>query len=109
MDVDSSEADSLTIEYPNAGKVIGQGVTFMDDFNDDQFSKERELNVYYPFASRPEWETASFLLNSSLSMNEIDTYLKLDLVSVSSELVAPTYINSSRPRRITCLSILLKG
>ncbi|KAH7879129.1 uncharacterized protein C8R40DRAFT_1158970 [Lentinula edodes] len=79
MDVDSSEADSLTIEYPNAEKVIGQGVTFMDDFNDNQFSKERELNVYYPFASRPEWETASFLLNSSLSMNEIDTYLKLDL------------------------------
>ncbi|KAJ3847453.1 hypothetical protein EV368DRAFT_28879, partial [Lentinula lateritia] len=34
---------------------------------------------YYPFASRPEWETASFLLNSSLSMQEIDIYLKLDL------------------------------
>ncbi|KAJ3872663.1 hypothetical protein F5051DRAFT_303920, partial [Lentinula edodes] len=64
---------------PNASQIMGQGATFMDDFNDDRFAEERGTNLYYPFASRPEWETASFLLNFSLSMQEIDIYLKLDL------------------------------
>ncbi|KAJ3925115.1 MAG: hypothetical protein NXY57DRAFT_856951, partial [Lentinula lateritia] len=62
---------------PNAGLSVGQGATFLDDFNDDRFAEERKTNLYYPFASRPEWETASFLLNSSLSMLEIDSYLQL--------------------------------
>ncbi|KAF8824095.1 hypothetical protein HHX47_DHR9000263 [Lentinula edodes] len=81
MDVDHTEADSgpVQIPFPNASQIVGQGATFMDDFNDDRFADERGTNLYYPFASRPEWETASFLLNSSLSMQEIDVYLKLDL------------------------------
>ncbi|KAJ3903393.1 hypothetical protein F5879DRAFT_803727 [Lentinula edodes] len=81
MDVDHTEADSgpVQIPFPNASQIVGQGATFMDDFNDDHFADERGTNLYYPFASRPEWETASFLLNSSLSMQEIDVYLKLDL------------------------------
>ncbi|KAJ3888382.1 hypothetical protein GG344DRAFT_53732 [Lentinula edodes] len=82
MDVDQAETDSgpYQIPFPNASQIVGQGATFMDDFNDDRFADERGSNLYYPFASRPEWETASFLLNSSLSMQEIDIYLKLDLV-----------------------------
>ncbi|KAJ3913268.1 hypothetical protein F5877DRAFT_52655 [Lentinula edodes] len=83
MDVDngSREAASepFTVRFPNAGLPVGQGATFLDDFNDDRFADERETNLYYPFASRPEWETASFLLNSSLSMLEIDSYLQLEL------------------------------
>ncbi|KAJ4492500.1 hypothetical protein C8R41DRAFT_919803 [Lentinula lateritia] len=81
MDVDQAETDSgpYQIPFPNASQIVGQGATFMDDFNDDRFADERGTNLYYPFASRPEWETASFLLNSSLSMQEIDIYLKLDL------------------------------
>ncbi|KAJ3904129.1 hypothetical protein F5879DRAFT_1010080 [Lentinula edodes] len=65
MDVDQAETDSgpYQIPFPNTSQIVGQGT-----------------NLYYPFASRPEWETASFLLNSSLSMQEIDIYLKLDLV-----------------------------
>ncbi|KAJ4463779.1 hypothetical protein C8R41DRAFT_927247 [Lentinula lateritia] len=85
MDVDHIEANSVPyqIPFPNASQIVGQGATFMDDFNDDHFADERGTNLYYPFASRPEWETASFLLNSSLSMQEIDVYLKLDLVQKS--------------------------
>ncbi|KAE9391917.1 hypothetical protein BT96DRAFT_1000839 [Gymnopus androsaceus JB14] len=69
----------LVMPFINAAEVVGQGRTYLDDFNDNHFSKERETNLYYPFASRAEWETASFLLNSSLTMAEIDSYLKLEL------------------------------
>ena len=71
----------MVMPFIDAAEVVGQGRTYLDDFNDDRFSKERETNLYYPFASRAEWETASFLLNSSLIMAEIDSYLKLELVS----------------------------
>ena len=85
MDVDSGEATSgpCTIHFPGAGKVVSCGATYLDDFNDDRFSEERKENLYYPFSSRPEWEMASFLLNSSLSMQEIDHYLQLELVGLT--------------------------
>ncbi|KAJ4479912.1 hypothetical protein C8R41DRAFT_869220 [Lentinula lateritia] len=81
MDVDSGEATSgpYTIHFPGAGKVVSYGATYLDGFNDDCFSEERKENLYYPFSSRPEWEMASFLLSSSLSMQEIDNYLQLEL------------------------------
>ncbi|KAJ3847914.1 hypothetical protein EV368DRAFT_87181 [Lentinula lateritia] len=83
MDVDNqlreAASEPFTARFPNAGLPVGQGATFLDDFNDDCFADERKTNLYYPFASRPEWETASFLLNSSLSMLEIDSYLQLEL------------------------------
>ncbi|KAJ4477100.1 hypothetical protein C8R41DRAFT_773274 [Lentinula lateritia] len=82
MDVDNgfreAASEPFTVCFPNAGLPVGQGATFLDDFNDDCFADERKTNLYYPFASRPEWETASFLLNSSLSMLEIDSYLQLE-------------------------------
>lgn len=85
MDVDSGEATSgpCTIHFPGAGKVVSWGATYLDNFNDDRFSEERKENLYYPFSSRPEWEMASFLLNSSLSMQEIDHYLQLELVGLA--------------------------
>ncbi|KAE9387336.1 hypothetical protein BT96DRAFT_837803 [Gymnopus androsaceus JB14] len=73
----------LVIPYPGATKVVGQGVTYLDDFNQDRFAEERKTNLYYPFASRAEWETVSFLLNSSLTMAEISDYLKLELTKRS--------------------------
>ncbi|KAE9388440.1 hypothetical protein BT96DRAFT_960210 [Gymnopus androsaceus JB14] len=69
--------------FRGSAQVVGQGVTYLDDFNQDRFSEERKTNLYYPFASRAEWETASFLLNSSLTMTEIDQYLKLELTKRS--------------------------
>jgi hypothetical protein len=53
----------------------------MDLFDADQFADQRKTNLYYPFASHEDWEFASFLLRSSLSMAEIDELLSLDLVS----------------------------
>ncbi|KAF9016394.1 hypothetical protein BDP27DRAFT_1440698 [Rhodocollybia butyracea] len=82
MEVEEEERERMKpvqISFPGAGQVLGVGKTYMDDFNNDRFAHERLVNLYYPFASRPEWETANFLLNSPLSMREIDQYLKLEL------------------------------
>ncbi|KAE9395610.1 hypothetical protein BT96DRAFT_784031, partial [Gymnopus androsaceus JB14] len=68
----------VAIPFPGSAKVMGQGKTYLDDFNQDRFAEERKSNLYYPFASREEWETASFLLNSSLTMSEINEYLQLE-------------------------------
>ena len=67
--------------YPGAAQTCGKGPTFMDKFNGDQRAAMQEENLYYPWASRTEWEIASFLLCSSLSMAAIDKFLSLELVS----------------------------
>ena len=66
---------------PTSGSVYGCGETFMDQCDNDNFSERRKGNIYYPFASRDEWELASFLLRSSLSMAAVNSFLKLELVS----------------------------
>jgi hypothetical protein len=69
-------------EHPNVAKVFGRGHTFMDQFDNDDFaSARRQGHIYYPFASRDEWELASFLLRSNLSLADTDRFLKLELVS----------------------------
>ncbi|KAJ6564518.1 hypothetical protein B0H19DRAFT_1209885 [Mycena capillaripes] len=47
--------------YKGATKTYGRGETFMDRFHQDQYSSERQTNLYYPFASAEEWEFASNL------------------------------------------------
>jgi hypothetical protein len=70
-------------EYEGAAKQYGTGTTFMREFDGDQYAGERVENLYYPFASRDEWELAAFLLRSDLSMASIDLLLSLNLVSVA--------------------------
>lgn len=41
---------------------------------------EQEENLYFPFASQEEWQFASWLLRSCLSMSAIDSLLSLDIV-----------------------------
>ena len=66
--------------YPGASTVFGSGATFMDNFDKDQFSEERQTHLYYPFASKDEWQMASFLLRSGLSKAAMDRFFKLELV-----------------------------
>ena len=68
--------------FPGASEIFGNGKTYMDLFDDDEYAGNRETNMYYPFASQPEWELASFLLESGLSMVATDRFLKLQMVSV---------------------------
>ena len=68
-------------EFQGAGCTFGKGKTFLEDFNTDPHAAEREVNLYYPFASKEEWELGSFLLLSGLSMANISGFLSLKLVS----------------------------
>ncbi len=82
MDNTNARPEPFYVEtYPGAACTTGNGPTFMDLFDKDQFTKERTSNTYYPFATRKEWELAAFLLKSKLSMAAIDEFLKLELVS----------------------------
>jgi hypothetical protein len=67
--------------YPDASRTFGIGQTFVDVFDNDEFAEQRKEFLYYPFASKDEWELASFLLRSGLSMASTDKFLKLNLVS----------------------------
>ncbi|KAG2111210.1 uncharacterized protein F5147DRAFT_771940 [Suillus discolor] len=66
--------------FRDAAKVYQRSQTFLDRFNMDPYAVHREDNLYYPFASRQDWELGSFLLCSSLSMAAIDEFLGLELV-----------------------------
>ena len=87
MDVDpdniNAQPEPFYVEYyPGAACTTGKGPTFMELFDVDQFATKRTKNLYYPFASSGEWEVATFLVKSSLSMRAIDKFLKLQLVSI---------------------------
>ena len=90
----SENDDELFVEeYEGAAKEYGSGMTFMDEFDRDQFAGEHIENLYYPFTLRDEWEFAAFLLHSNLSMAFIDSLLLLNLVSVTCSFDR-TYIGS---------------
>ena len=72
--------------YPGASANYGRGHTFMDTFNADRFSSERQNNLFYPFSSKAEWEFASWLASSGLSMAAINKCLSLDIVCSSPNL-----------------------
>lgn len=72
-----------TVRFPDAAHSFEGGKTFLDKFDADHFGKYRVSNIYYPYSSRDEWELASWLLRSSLSMSAIDSFLSLDLVCVA--------------------------
>jgi hypothetical protein len=69
--------------FPGAGQTFGDGPNFMDVFDSDVHSDMRKENPYYPFASKGEWEIASFLERCGLSMKWIDEFLGLSKVSVA--------------------------
>jgi hypothetical protein len=82
--------------YPGASKIFGSGPTFMDNFDNDQFSKERQVHSYYPFASKDEWQMASFLLRSDLSMAALDQFFKLELVGDLISFISKSWLIISR-------------
>jgi hypothetical protein len=69
--------------FPGAAEVFGRGTTFLDRFDLDKYSEERKANLFYPFASKQDWEVASWLSRSGLSMASIDKFLSLELVSLN--------------------------
>ncbi|KAF9033510.1 hypothetical protein BJ165DRAFT_1410263 [Panaeolus papilionaceus] len=64
------------------------GKTFMALFAENPLSSTHENLPYYPFSTRTEWEVASFLLQSGMSMAKIDQFLKLEIALMHSPLVS---------------------
>ena len=77
------ESDLFIELYPGGSTNYGRGKTFMDTFDTDRFSSEHQNNLFYPFASKAEWEFTSWLANSGLSMAAINKCLSLDIVCFS--------------------------
>ena len=67
--------------YPGAVCMYGPGVTFMDKFDLDKHADQQTQNTYYPFSSWSDWQLGAWLLCSHLSMESINQFLHLDLVS----------------------------
>ena len=72
--------------FPDAGFVYGRGDGYMGTFYNDTYADERISNPYFPFQSKGEWEIASFLSSSGLSMRRIDEFLSLTLVCTCNRL-----------------------
>ena len=66
--------------HTTASALLGRGQTFIDVFDEDRFAHLRRQNLYYPFTSRCDWELASFLHGSGLSMASINEFLSLQMV-----------------------------
>jgi hypothetical protein len=71
----------VTDYFPGAAETYGIGYTFLGLFNTDENSVYHKTNLYYPFSCKEDWEIASWLLHSGLSMGKIDTFLSLEMVS----------------------------
>jgi hypothetical protein len=84
MDIDKSELcpDQTHVEsHPSTSKIYARGHSFMDSFDTDEHAAKQSQNLYYPFASKGEWELALPLLQSDLSIAAINAFLNLQLVS----------------------------
>jgi hypothetical protein len=83
-------------EFADAAQEWGVGETFMGKFDLDDFAELRKKNLYYPFASKDDWEMAAFLLRSGMSMALIDDFLNLQLVSTFSCVAEMPFLHLSR-------------
>ncbi|KAH7918086.1 hypothetical protein BV22DRAFT_1108450 [Leucogyrophana mollusca] len=80
-EVYADEIDVRRTEYfDGAAEVVGLGQSFLDVFDQDEYTEERKDNLYYPFATKQEWKFSSFLLRSGMSMAGIDELLDLELM-----------------------------
>ena len=83
QDEGSEARDEVTEYFPDPPLAFEGGYTFLNLFDSDENSIYRKTNLYYPFSCRREWRVASWLLRSGLSMAKIDSFLSLEMVSVS--------------------------
>jgi hypothetical protein len=86
MDVDPGPAATdpaqshVREDYPNPPDTYPSTKTFMRQFDQDPHAAHRTKNLYYPFASRGEWQLGFFLISCGMSMNLINQFLRLELV-----------------------------
>ena len=96
----SNSCSRQRVEFPGAGVTHGRTASFIDRFNEDRHSGSRVENAHYPFAGKDEWELASFLHSSGLSMQKIDDFLRLKMVITYIAFCSATLIILSRSRML---------
>ncbi|KAG1783205.1 hypothetical protein EV702DRAFT_1191636 [Suillus placidus] len=84
--VEASDGEEVVL-YVGAAKTWGRGTTFMKQFKSDKYTEERVNNPYFPFAGKPDWEMAAFILQLDLSMADIDEYLELEFLQGRAEML----------------------
>ena len=77
-------ADCWDEYHPQAGRTFGIGRNLFDQIKyGDMHSERRSRNRYYPFSTKEDWETASWLCRCDLSRAEVDEYLHQNSVRCS--------------------------
>ena len=100
-DIDmEEELPGITEYFPDAVTTFGAGHTFLSLFNCDENSVYRKTNLYYLFSCKKDWEIASWLLCSGLSMGKIDTFLSLEMVSSN---CCPSQLHANNVLRLRIL------
>ncbi|KAG2087543.1 uncharacterized protein F5147DRAFT_781308 [Suillus discolor] len=80
FETEGEEYMSAEERYEGAGTCYSpDGLMFLDLFDADEYAEYRKDNLFYPFASKEEWEIADFLLHSPLSMAAINEFLALPM------------------------------
>lgn len=65
---------------------LGPGANLLQEIDQNDALRQRRVdseNIFYPFASRAEWELARWLGTRSLPQSEINEFLHLDWVSAT--------------------------
>ncbi|KAG1747998.1 uncharacterized protein EDB91DRAFT_1235850 [Suillus paluster] len=78
-DIEEQMHGEVTDYFPGAAETYGMGHMFLGLFNTNENSVYHKTNLYYPFSCKQDWEIASWLLHSGLSMGKIDTFLSLKM------------------------------
>lgn len=77
--------ENHSVKHPTAGAAFGPSLTVLEDIRlNDKHAKERKNNIYYPFASKVDWEVGSWLSRLNVSMELVDEFFRLDFVRIIS-------------------------
>lgn len=87
----SPYSKNYTQSHPTAGKIFGKGRTILQKIDDeDDFKEERKKNLYHPFMSLQDFEMGAWLSQCNASMSQIDSFLKLSYVCLTSSVLPHT-------------------
>jgi hypothetical protein len=62
---------------------VGKNLLQLVDDRDVYRAERAAFDVHYPFAGRTEWQLANWLSSAPIPQSAIDSFLKLDYVSIS--------------------------
>ena len=80
--VEPRMTDGYNEYHPQPSSTFGRGRSIFDRIKfADTYSEFRHRNRYYPFSTKKDWGTASWLSRSDLSVEQVNEYLQLNRVS----------------------------